>query len=76
MVLDRTSSASMWNFSASSPLPLLGQGRGTEHRQAVDLAAVEQLAGDETGFDGFADPHVIGDQHAHRIELQRHHQRH
>ena len=31
------------------PLPLLGQGRGTEHRQAAYLAPVKQLAGDETG---------------------------
>ena len=58
------------------PLPLLGQGRGTEHRQAADLAAVEQLAGDEAGFDRLADAYVVGDQHAHRVELQRHHQRH
>ena len=58
------------------PLPLFGQGRGTEHGQTADLAAVEQLTSDEAGFDGLADANVVGDQHAHRIELQRHHQRH
>ena len=58
------------------PLPLLGQGRGAEHRQAAYLAPVKQLAGDETGLDRLADAYVVGDQHAHRIELQRHHQRH
>ena len=57
-------------------LPLFGEMRRAEHRQAADLAAVEQLAGDEARLDGLADAHVVGDEHAHRIELERHHQRH
>ena len=57
-------------------LPLFGQVRRAQHRDAADLAAVEQLAGDEARLDGLADADVVGDEHAHRIELQRHHQRH
>ena len=56
------------------PLPLLGQRRRAEHRHAVDLAAIEQLSCDQAGFDGLADAHVVGNQHAHRIELQGHHE--
>ena len=57
------------------PLPLLGQVRRTQHRDTADLAAVEQLAGDEARLDGLADADVVGDEHAHRVELERHHQR-
>ena len=57
-------------------LPLLGQVRRAEHGQALDLAAVQQLAGDQAGFDGLADAHIVGDQQADRVELERHQQRH
>ena len=57
-------------------LPLLGQMRRAQHGDAADLAAVEQLAGGEARLDGLADADVVGDEHAHRVELQRHHQRH
>ena len=57
-------------------LPLFGEVRRAEHRQAADLAAVEQLAGDEARLDGLADADVVGDEHPHRVELERHHQRH
>ena len=57
-------------------LPLLGQVRRTQHGDAADLGAVEQLAGDEACLDGLADPDVVGDEHAHRVEPERHHQRH
>ena len=57
-------------------LPLLGQVRRAQHGDAADLAAVEHLAGDEACLDGLADADVVGDEHAHRVELQRHHQRH
>ena len=56
-------------------LPLLGQVRRAQDGDAADLAAVEQLAGDEARLDGLADADVVGDEHAHRVELQRHHQR-
>ena len=75
-MLDSTSSASMWNFSRKLVLPLLGQVRRTQHGQPPDLAAIEQLARDEAGLDGLADADVVGDQQPHRIELERHHQRH
>ena len=57
-------------------LPLLGQMRRAEHRDSTDLAAIEQLPRDETRFDGLPDADVVRDEHAHRIELERHHQRH
>ena len=57
-------------------LPLLGQVRRAQHGDAADLGAVEQLAGDEACLDGLADPDVVGDEHAHRVEPERHHQRH
>ena len=56
-------------------LPLLGQVRRAQHGDAPDLGAVEQLAGDEARLDGLADADVVGDEHAHRVELERHHQR-
>ena len=76
MVLLRTSSASMWNFSASSLLPLLGKMRRAEHGQPPDLAAIQQFAGDDRRLDGLADADVVGDQEPHGVELERHHQRH
>ena len=48
---------------------------GTAPR-TVDVAAVEQLARDQAGLDGLADADVVCDQQAHRIELERHQQRH
>ena len=40
------------------------------------MPAVEQLAGDHAGLDGLAHAHVVGDQQPHRVEAQRHDQRH
>ena len=56
--------------------PLVHEMRRAEDGGALDVAAVEQLAGDEQGLDGLPDPDVVGDEEAHRIELQRHEQRH
>ena len=56
--------------------PLVHQMRGAEDDCALDVAAVEQLARDEQGLDGLADPDVVGDEQAHRVELERHEQRH
>ena len=58
------------------PLPLLRQVRRAEHRDPANLAAVEQLARDEARLDGLADAHVVGDEQAHRVEPEGHHQRH
>ena len=41
---------------------LLDQVRRAEHGKALDLAAIEQLAGDQQRFDGLADANVISDQ--------------
>ena len=37
----------MWNFVGQLALPLLGEVRRAEHGQPLDLAPVEQLAGDQ-----------------------------
>lgn len=52
---------------AQLQLPLLSEVRRTKYGEALDLTAVEQLAGDEAGFDRFADADIVGDEHAHRI---------
>ena len=56
--------------------PLVHEMRRTEDDGAFDVAAVEQLARDEQGLDRLPDPDVVRDEEAHRIELERHEQRH
>ena len=53
-------------------LPLFRELWWAEDCQARYLAPVDQFARNQTGFDGLADAHVIGDQQAHRIKLERH----
>ncbi len=50
--------------------------RRAEDSEVSGFAAVEQLAGDEACLDGLADTNVVGDQEAHRVELERHQERH
>ena len=61
---------------AQLALPLLGEVRGAQHAERVDLAAVEQLARHEQRLDGLADADVVGDEKPHGFELERHEQRH
>src|ERR1039458_6371264 len=56
-------------------LPLLGKLGRTQDREASDFAAVEQLTGDKTGFHCLADAHIVGNQQAHRVQLESHQQR-
>ena len=56
--------------------PLVHEMRRTEDDGAIDVAAVEQLARDEQGLDRLPYPDVVRDEQAHRIELERHEQRH
>ncbi len=56
--------------------PLINEVRRTENGSALDIATVEELARDERRLDGLADADVVGDQQAHRIELERHQERH
>jgi hypothetical protein len=44
--------------------PLINEVWWAQHRDAVDVASVEEFAGDEPGFDGFTDPDIVGDQQA------------
>src|SRR5262245_971460 len=50
--------------------------RRAQDRKAVRLAAVDQLAQDEAGFDRFADTDIVGDQESYDIEPERHQERH
>ena len=75
-VLGSTSSASMWNLSRSSACHCSARWGGQSTARFLRLAAVEQLAGDQAGLDGLADADVVGDQQPHRVQLQRHQERH
>ena len=56
--------------------PLLDEMRRAQHGETVDLAAIDQLAQDQPGFDGLADADIVGDQQPHDGKAQRHQQRH
>ena len=56
--------------------PLVHEMRRTEDDGAFDVAAVEQFARDEQGLDRLPYPDVVSDEQAHRVELERHEQRH
>ena len=49
--------------------PLLHEVGGTEHRGAINLAAIIELTQDQTGLNGLSDSDVIGNQEADHIEL-------
>lgn len=53
-------------------LPLLDKVRRAEDGQAGDFAAIHEFACNQTGFNGLADTHVVGDQQTHRGQAQRH----
>src|SRR5689334_22217976 len=57
-------------------LPLLSKLWWTQDSQTGYLATVDQFACNETGFNRLANAYVIGDQEAHRVEFERHEQRH
>ena len=56
--------------------PLVHEMGRAKDDGAVDVAAIDQLAGDEQGLDRLSDSNVVGDEEAHRVELERHEQRH
>lgn len=49
--------------------------RRTQHREAVGLATVDQLAENESGFDGFADADIVRDQQPHYGQSESHQKR-
>lgn len=55
--------------------PLIDEVRRTQDGEAGDVAAIEELARDESGLDGLADANVVGDEQTHHVELERHQQR-
>ena len=56
--------------------PLIHQVRRTQNDGALDVAAVEQFAGDEQGLDRLPHPDVVRDEETHRVELESHEQGH
>ncbi len=56
-------------------LPLSGELGRAEYGEPVGLPPVQELAGDKARLDRLADTDVVGDQDAHRVELQRHQKR-
>ena len=57
-------------------LPLLAQVGRAYDCEPLDLSAIEEFPGDQPGLDGLADADIVGDEQPHRVELQRHEQRH
>ena len=57
------------------PLPLLRQVGRTHHGQAIGLATLQELLGDQAGFDSLADADVIGDEEPGGLLPEGHHQR-
>ena len=55
--------------------PLIDEVRRAEDGDALDLAAIQEFAGDQAALDRLADANVVGDQKPHGVELHRHHQR-
>ena len=55
-------------------LPLFAEVWWAEHAESFDLTAIGHFTGDEQGFDGFADPDIVGDQHPYGVEPQGHEQ--
>ena len=66
----------MWNLSASSRLPLLGEVRRAEDGEPLDLAPVEQLARDQARPRSSCRCRRRRRSGAAPVELERHQQRH
>jgi hypothetical protein len=60
---------------AQFALPLRRELRRTEYGDPLDFAAIKQFARDQTGFNRLADADIIGDEDAHRVELEADQQR-
>ena len=56
--------------------PLVHEMGRAEDDGAIDVPAVEEFAGDEQGLDRLSYADVVRDEEAHRVELERHEQRH
>ncbi len=51
--------------------PLEQHGRRAGHDDFSNLLAEKKFAGDEAGFDGFAQPDIVGDEQVHARQPQR-----
>jgi len=56
-------------------LPLRGELRGAQHHEPLGVAAGDELGSDETGLDGLADSHTVGDEQPGGVLGGGHHQR-
>ena len=57
-------------------LPLLCQMRWTEYCQTGHFPSIEKFPGCKACLYGLANAHVIGNEKAHRVQLEGHKQRH
>ena len=48
-------------------LPLLGEMRWTEDREAPNFATIQELTGNDCRFDCLPDAHVVGDEEPNRV---------
>jgi hypothetical protein len=55
--------------------PLVAEVWRTDHSHAIDLASVEQLAGNEPGLDGFSYANIVSDEQANQFLTKGHKQR-
>src|SRR5699024_5157911 len=63
-------------LGAELGLPLVGQGRRTQHGQAGGVPLGQEFGGDQARFDGLADTDVVTDEHAYGRLAQCHEQWH
>ena len=66
----------MWNFVSQFLLPLVAQMRWANDTQSLGIAAIKQLTGNHRSLNGLPNSYVIGNEHSHEIELERHDERH
>jgi hypothetical protein len=50
--------------------PLVAEMCGAQDQHASDESAIEHLAGDHRGFDGFPNAYIVGDEQPDWVELE------
>jgi len=56
-------------------LPLVAKVRWAEHADALNVAPIEQLAGDLGSLNGLANAHIVGNKHTDGVKAKRHDER-
>ena len=71
-----TATAVEIEFSLKLAGPLLDEMWWAQDREAIRLAAIDQLAQNKSGFDRLSDADIVGDQQPHDRKPQCHQERH